>query len=96
MPNFNFNQSDILYMMPREIKKYINKSEFALLIALEPHTLETMEVLEILLLNFETVEEYEYCSVLKKEIDFRVETYRNNGEKEEEEEEPGQDLPVQD
>jgi predicted ATP-grasp superfamily ATP-dependent carboligase len=85
--------------MPREIKKYLTKSDFALIIALEPDTLETLEVLEILLWNFEVEEEYEWCSVLKKEIDLRVKTYKDNkngGEEEKQEEETsGQDLPIQ-
>ncbi len=89
--NYNFNPSDILYMMPREIKKYLTRSDFSLIIAIEPHTLETMEVLEILLWNFEVEEEYEYCAVIKKELDFRVETYKQaNGITEKEI--PGEDL----
>lgn len=88
MGRYNLNPSDILYLMPREIKKYLTKSDFSLIIAMEPHTLETMEVLEILLWNFEVEEEYEYCSVLRDEINFRVKTYNqyNNGEEKEEEE----------
>ena len=93
MPNYNFNSSDILYMMPRDIMKYLTRSDFALIIAIEPHTLETMETLEILLMNFEQEEEYEWCSMIKKEIDFRVETY--NKHKDGEEETPGKDLPIQ-
>lgn len=92
MTNYNFNASDILYMMPRNIMKYLTKSDFSLIIAIEPHTLETMENLEILLWNFEVEEAYEWCAVIKKEIDFRVETYNKhkNGE-----EETGKDLPIQ-
>lgn len=83
MKNYNLNSSDILYQLPRDIKKFLTKSDFALIIALEPQTIETMEVLEILLWNFEEVEEYEWCVVIKKEIDFRAETYKEaNGKKE--------------
>jgi hypothetical protein len=92
MKNYNFNSSDILYQTPRDIMKYLTRSDFALIIALEPHTLETMEVLEILLWNFEVEEIYEWCAILKKEIDLRVKTY---GKEEEEEEEPGEDLSIQ-
>jgi len=70
--------------------KYLTRSDFSLIIAMEPHTLETMEVLEILLWNFEEEEYYEYCSVIKREIDYRVKTYKKcNGE---EEKTPGKDL----
>lgn len=93
MRNYNFNSSDILCQSPRDIMKYLTRSDFALIIALEPHTLETMEILEILLWNFEEQEIYEWCSILKKEIDLRVSTY---GKEEKEEEESGKDLPLQD
>ena len=75
MSNYNFNASDVLYLPPRDIMKFLTRSDFALIIAIEPHTLEVMETLEILLWNFEEIEAYEWCSVIKKEIDFRVETY---------------------
>lgn len=90
MSNYNLNPSDILYLMPREIKKYLTRSDFALIVSIEPHTLETMEVLEILLFNFEVEEEFEWCCVLRDEINFRVQTYNkynNDGQEKTEEEE---------
>lgn len=96
--NYNFNASDILYKMPREIKKYLTRSDFALVISVEPHTLETLEVLEILLWNFEQVEEYEYCCVLRDEINFRVKTYNTykDGQEKEKEGAKGENMGVPD
>ncbi len=76
MPNYSLNQSDILYMLPGDIKKLLPKSDFALIIAIEPATLETVTILETLLMNFERAEEYEYCAIIKKEIDYRINHYK--------------------
>ncbi len=83
MSNYSFNASEILYQSPRDIKKYLTRSDLGLIIALEPHTLDTMSHLEILLANFEAAEEYEYCVVIKREVDFRVKTYKEANGKEE-------------
>jgi hypothetical protein len=70
-----FSSQDFLYQKPKEIIKYLTKSDFSLIIALENHTTESIELLEILRFNFEKEELYEWCVLIKREIDLRVSNY---------------------
>lgn len=75
MANYNMKIDDFLYNDPPQIVKFLTKSDFEIVLRTLPNNIDSLEVLEILLMNFEEDEFYEYCCVIRDEINLRVEFF---------------------
>lgn len=75
---YNFQPSDILYMNPPDIMRYLTRSDFALILFCEPQTTQALELLNILLYNFEGEEMYEECCIIRDEIKRRLDKLKFN------------------
>lgn len=75
MGNYNWKIDDFLYLEPTQIVKFVTRGDLEIIIRTLPNDIESLELLEILLMNFEVDEFYEYCCVIRDEINLRVDYF---------------------
>lgn len=75
MAAYRFEPSDILYLPPLDIMRYLTRKDLGIILLTEPNDYESLEKMEILLFNFEEEELYEECIIINKEIKRRVKLY---------------------
>jgi hypothetical protein len=75
MGNYNWRVDDFLYQEPNKIVKFLTRGDLEIIIRTLPNDIESLELLEILLMNFEVAEYYEYCCSLRDEINLRIDFF---------------------
>lgn len=63
---------DFLILDYQTIFNCYSKDEIKLYLSLEPYSNDTLTSMYLLMLDFQEVEMYEYCAIIKKEIDKRT------------------------